>query len=316
MAENRQPLVWIILVNWNGRNDTLACLDSLKQIDYAPVHILLVDNASSDGTVAAVQKQFPNVEIIENAENLRFARANNQGIRRAMTQGAEFVLLLNNDTLVEPRFLRMLVERAQSDPQIGVVGPKIYYAAEPERLWFAGGTIHLPTGRIAHIGIREIDRGQYDVPRDVDYVTGCCMLMRRACLQAVGLLDESYFMYTEDADWCWRARQHGFRIVFEPRARVWHKISSSSGGTQVAGGLTPFKIYHKIRGMQRFFRRYAAWHHWLTIPIFWAGAFFKAAVLLFATKNRAGLRALFGACATKANAHPKKQKESPGSEQG
>lgn len=286
------PLVYAIIVNWNGKEDTLACLESLKKIHYDNLRIILIDNASHDGSVEAITKAFPNVEIIRNNRNERFARANNQGMAQALSQGADYVLLLNNDTIVDPGFLSFLVERAESDPSIGMVGGKIYYADQPNRIWFAGGTINLWQGLIAHIGIREVDSGQFDRPYEIDYVTGCCLLASRNCIEVIGELDESYFIYTEDADWCWRARLAGFKIYFEPRAKIWHKISASSGGSEIAGGVTAFKVYHKIRGMLKFFARYGKWYYWPTIKIFWLVQFVRAAYMMIVAKNWAGLKAM------------------------
>jgi GT2 family glycosyltransferase len=292
MKETTTPLVYIILVNWNGKEDTLACLDSLQKIAYTNHKILVVDNASTDGSVEAVHKKDTEIEIIRNDKNERFARANNQGMAQALSRGADYVLLLNNDTIVDSAFLNFLIERAESDPAIGMVGGKIYYADRPDFIWFAGGIIKLWQGLIAHIGIREVDTGQFDRPYEIDYVTGCCLLASRNCIKAIGELDESYFMYTEDADWCWRARRAGFKIYFEPHAKIWHKISASSGGSEISGGLTAFKIYYKIRGMLKFFARYAKWYDWPTIKIFWLVRFIRTVFMMIVAKNWAGLKAM------------------------
>jgi len=294
-AKKIPPQVFILLVTWNGREDTLACLHSLQNITYPQHDIVLVDNASSDGTVEAVREAFPGVHLIANPENRRFAHANNQALEFALQRGADYVLLLNNDTEVAPDFLEPLVQHAESDAGIAMVGPKIYYHQPPDRLWFAGGGISLWRGKIWHYGLRETDRGQWDTPRDVDYLTGCCLLARRACVERIGLLDTGYFMYAEDADWCMRAHRAGFRVVYEPKSRVWHKISSSSGGQQVPGGLTAFKAYHRVRSMLRFFRRWARWYHWLSIPLGMAAEFVSVAVRLLRAGNAGALRAMLRA---------------------
>lgn len=286
------PRVTIVLVNWNGRDDTLACLRSLEGLDYPDYDVVLVDNASADGSVAAVREAHPSVTVVENARNERFARANNQGIDIAFMRGSDFVFLLNNDTEVAPDVLTRLVEAARA-PSVGMVGPKIYYFDPADVLWYAGGVVNLWKGLVAHRGIREKDRGQYDDGGDTGYITACAVLVRRACIDHVGGLDESYYIYGEDVDWCERARRAGFRLVYEPRARVWHKVSSSSGGKDVAGGLTPFKVVHKTRSMFRFFRRHAAWYQWPTILLFAAAYGAKAAVLMAASGNWGGLGALF-----------------------
>ena len=274
--QQNQPSVFIILVTWNGKDDTLACLNSLQEVDYPSFQIILIDNASTDGVVKAVGQHYPNVTTIQNKDNRRFAGANNQGIQIAMEQGADYILLLNNDTEVKPDFLKRLIDCAQSEPQAGITGGKIYHFDQPDKIWYAGGIVNLARGNIAHIGIRERDENQFNLRCDTGYVTGCCLLMSRACVEKTGLLDESYFIYAEDADFCQRARLAGFRLLFEPKAHIWHKVSSSSGGKNVPGGLTWYKIYHKTRSTLTFLWRYARWYNWLTIPFFWTGYALKA----------------------------------------
>jgi hypothetical protein len=255
------PRVAIILVNWNGRQVTLDCLTSLRAVSYPNVLTIVVDNNSQDGSVEAIQSAFPEVLILSLPRNLRFAGGNNAGMRKALEQGADLVLLLNNDTLIDAECVTALVERMHTDHSCGMVAPKIYYADDPQRIWFAGGAISFWSGTMRHIGIREIDAGQYDTSRSIDYASGCCMLTRREVIEGVGMLDESYFMYTEDADWCMRVRLAGYSIVYEPRAKVWHRLSISSGGH-----LSWFKMKNKALSNMRFFGRYASWYHWFTFP--------------------------------------------------
>lgn len=255
------PLVYIIILSWNGRKDTLECLSSLRRISYPHARLLLVDNASTDGTVEAVRQQFPSVEIIVNETNLRFAGGNNVGIKYALANNAHYVLLLNNDTVVEPEFLTHLVHHAERDPKIGMVGPKIYFYDEPERIWSAGGTIEWWKGSVSHIGIREEDLGQYDTVREVDYLTACCVLVKREVVERVGMLDERYYIYGEDADWCVRAVRAGYTLLYVPSAVIRHKLSVSSGGH-----FSWFKNWNKLKSQLRLMVRYAKPYHWLTIP--------------------------------------------------
>ena len=256
-----QPRVMIILVNWNGKNVTLDCLDSLSSVTYPNVTIAVVDNGSTDGSVRAVRERYPDVILLEQEENLRFAGGNNVGMKYALECGAELICLLNNDTTVHNEFLEHLVSRIQSEGAIGLVAPKIYYHGEPDRIWFAGGEISFWTGTMKHSGIREIDAGQYDTSREIDYSTGCCMLVKREVIENVGMLDESFYMYTEDADWCMRARRAGYSIMYEPKAKVWHKVSVSSGGH-----LSFFKMRNKFISNLRFFFRYASLPQKLVFP--------------------------------------------------
>lgn len=258
---NSEPLVYIVLVNWKGKDVTLECLRSLRDITYGNCRIVVVDNASADGSVHAIRNEFPDVTVLEMPQNLRFAGGSNAGLKYAIEHGAELLLLLNNDTTVDPQFLNAMVSRVLSSSGIGIVAPMIYYYSDANRIWFAGGKISMWTGTMRHIGIRDVDRGQYDHPIDIDYASGCCILTRASVVRAVGLLDESYFMYTEDADWSMRVRHAGYSIVFEPQAKVWHKISISSGGH-----LSWYKMKNKFLSNLKFFRRYAAWYQWLVFP--------------------------------------------------
>ena len=255
------PLVAVIVVNWNGKAMTRDCLRSLEQVAYRNRSVIVVDNGSTDGSVDALTHEFPGVTFLPLPENRRFAGGSNVGIRHALSAGAEMVVLLNNDTTVDPAFLTYMVECQRSDPRCAMVAPKIYYFREPERIWFAGGRVSFWTGTLSHVGIRQQDLGQYDTSRPIAYATGCCLLATRDLCEKVGLLDEAYRMYAEDADWSLRARRSGYCIVFEPRARVWHKISVSSGGH-----LSWYKLRHKEWSNMRFMARHASWYHWLTFP--------------------------------------------------
>jgi GT2 family glycosyltransferase len=255
------PAVTIILVNWNGKTVTLDCLASLRALRYPHFRVMVVDNGSKDDSIPAIRGAFPEVDILALDENRRFAGGNNAGIHKAVDEGADLVLLLNNDTLVDPEMLRHLVDCFRREPACGMVAPKIYYADAPDVIWFAGGELSFWTGTMRHTGIRETDRGQFDRPRDIAYATGCCILISREVIGRVGVLDESFFMYTEDADWSKRVRDAGYRIVYEPRARIWHKLSVSAGGH-----LSLFKLRNKAISNFRFFARHARWYHWLTFP--------------------------------------------------
>ena len=246
-----EPRVFVILVNWNGKAVTLDCLDSLVQVVYKNFKIIVVDNASNDGSADAIAKAYPEVIVLRQQENLRFAGGNNAGMKYALDHGAELVCLLNNDTTVDKEFLTQLVARINSDKTIGMVAPKIYYHSEPNRIWFAGGTISMWTGTMSHTGIRELDKGQHDTSATIDYTTGCCILATKEVIERVGMLDESFFIYTEDADWSMRTRRAGYTIFYEPKAKVWHKLSVASGGH-----LSFFKMKNKFVSNLRFFFRY------------------------------------------------------------
>ena len=218
------PRVTILILNWNGLQDTLACLASLQCVKYPNFDILVVDNGSCDGSTTVIRERFPEVRVIENERNLGFTGGNNVGLRH-LAQGVDYVLLLNNDTEVAPDFLGRLVDVAEADPGIGIVGPKIYYHEQPVVIWSAGGTIDWQRGKSRMLELDELDEGQSGVvPREVDFVSGCALLVKRAVLEQIGLLDERFFAYYEEIEWCVRAKREGFKIVHVPRAKVWHKI--------------------------------------------------------------------------------------------
>jgi hypothetical protein len=256
------PQVAIIVLNWNGRDDTLACLGSLSHLDYPNHEIVVIDNGSADDSVAAVQAAFPSVTLIEAGDNLGFAGGNNLGLERAQAMHADYALLLNNDTEVAPDCLSQLVEAAEADPKVGVVGPMIYYFAQPELIWSAGGGVDWRWGDTHMIGIGEPDRGQFgDQPRSVDFVTGCALLIKMPVVEQVGPLDGRFFAYYEENEWCVRVQRAGYKTLHVPKAKVWHKISPD------AREATPQVHYYMIRNRLLFLKlaraRPAAWFNTL-----------------------------------------------------
>ena len=222
------PRVAIVLLNWNGRDDTLACLASLSRLDYSAYEVVVVDNGSSDDSVKAIQAAYPHLMLITTDDNLGYVGGNNIGLEYAQTVGADYALLLNNDTEVASNFLSLLIEAAEEDPAAGIVGPMIYYFDRPDIIWSAGGGIDWERGDTWMIGLNEEDRGQFGkMPRPVDFVTGCALLIKMPVVTHIGLLDHRFFAYYEESEWCIRAARGGFKILHVPQAKVWHKISPS-----------------------------------------------------------------------------------------
>ncbi|MBZ0299070.1 MAG: glycosyltransferase family 2 protein [Anaerolineae bacterium] len=244
-----QPDVSIIVLNYNSREDTLDCLRSLQHLTYLAAHVIVVDNGSSDGTPEAVREAYPRVTVLETGQNLGFTGGNNIGIQHALEQGADYIMLLNNDTIVAPDMIDVLVGALESDPSLGVVGPTIYYYDQPEIIWSAGGSIDWVHGTTHMLGIDEDDKGQFGPePRTVDFVTGCALLARRQIWEQVGLLDDRFFMYFEETEWCVRATRAGFRIAHIPAAMMWHKISVE------ARAASPRTYYYMTRNRLLFLR--------------------------------------------------------------
>jgi GT2 family glycosyltransferase len=233
----------IIVLNYNGRENTLDCLSSLQKLkkpNRVKVKIVLVDNNSSDNSVAVIKKKYSSVEVIENSKNLGFAEGNNIGLRWAYQKGYTYFLLLNNDTFVKDDLLSLLVAFAEKRENC-LVSPKIYFASgyefykdryskgeQGKVIWYAGGKIDWQNVYSAHKGVDEVDKGQFNKIKETEFATGCCVFLGRKILEQVGFFDSRYFLYWEDVDLSLRARKKGFKVFYYPKGVVWHKNAGSS----------------------------------------------------------------------------------------
>lgn len=217
-----EPLVISVILNTNRREDTLACVASLEASRYGNHRVLVLDNASTDGSVEAIQAAFPAVEVLPLQENRGYAGNNNAGIAAAMEQGADWIFVLNEDTIVAPDCLSRLVAAGESEPGTGMVGPTVYHHDEPDVIQSAGGTLDR-FWVSHHLYENERDEGQLQGLREVDWISGCALLVRRQVVEQVGALDERFFYYWEETEWCLRARQRGWTIRHVPEAHLWHK---------------------------------------------------------------------------------------------
>ena len=216
------PLIVTVILNTNRKDDTLECLHSLAANDYPRHHVIVLDNHSTDGSVPAIKAAFPEVEIIALQENRGYAGNNNVGVQAAIERGADWVFVLNEDTVVAPDCLPELVKVGEGDPQIGVVGPLVYHHDEPQVIQSAGGSLG-PYWISAHLGQNETDQGQFNQVRKVAWISGCAILVRRSAIEQVGALDERFFYYWEETEWCMRIREAGWGIFNVPTAKIWHK---------------------------------------------------------------------------------------------
>jgi GT2 family glycosyltransferase len=223
--------VWIVVLNWNGLSDTLACLESLRALHYAERRILVVDNGSTDGSLAAIESAGSRlaIDIIETGKNLGYAGGNNLGIRYALDRGADFVMILNNDTTVDPMLLDELVGAAERHPSAGCFGPWIFYMQEPDRLWFSRSEWEPGASAFTAPGKGRPASECRNQTTDTEYVCGAALFFRADVVRKIGLLDERFFLVYEDSDWCFRARRAGLGCLMVPAARVWHKIGTSFG---------------------------------------------------------------------------------------
>jgi GT2 family glycosyltransferase len=260
-SSSRCPKVQIVLLNWNGWQDTLACLASLQGIIYSNYEIILVDNASSDGSVDKVRDAYPSVKVLRSQENLGFAAGNNVGIRQALENGADYVWLLNNDTVVEPDSLSHLVQRMKERPEAGMCGSTLVYYENRERVQaLAGARYNKWLGVAAHIGdgIPRRNLPTADkVESQMSYIVAASMLVSRSFIETVGPMNESYFLYYEELDWSTRARGC-FSIVYAPKSVVFHKKGSSIGTSkQTTPAEKRFRSeYFMVRSRLIFTRRY------------------------------------------------------------
>lgn len=233
------PTFLVVILNWNGRPYLEECLAGVYAQDRPADHFLLVDNGSTDDSVAFLRERFPGLAIHETGGNLGFAAGNNTVLRET---NADIILLLNPDVVLSPDCLSSLAEAMAADPAIGIAGCKLWYPGA-ELIQHAGGFITHPQAMPGHFGIGERDEGAHDTPRDVDYVIGAAMAIRREALEQIGLLDEGFFLYFEDADLCARARRTGFRVTYLPQATAVHIESA----TAVKGSFAYLHRFHAGR---------------------------------------------------------------------
>ncbi|HLD24521.1 MAG TPA: glycosyltransferase family 2 protein [Patescibacteria group bacterium] len=258
--------VSVIIVNWNGYKDTIGCLSSLERLEARGITVkkIIVDNGSTDGSVAKIAKVLPHDTILTLPTNLGFTGGNNVGMKYAMLNGADYIWLLNNDTFVDRHALNLL--DAFNNPDVGIAGSKIYFAPGHEYhkdrytakdrgkvFWYAGGLVDWDNMYASHRGVDEVDIGQYDETLDTPFVTGCSMMISKAVIEKVGYLDEKYYLYLEDLDFGLRAKRAGFRLLYYPKSVVWHVNAGSSGG---AGN--PLHDYYITRNRLLLGFRYAS----------------------------------------------------------
>jgi GT2 family glycosyltransferase len=242
------PHISIILLNWNGLEDTIECLESLQNITYPNYQVILVDNASKGDDVKILRGKFSSyIHIIENDRNYGFAAGNNIGIRYALEQNADYVFLLNNDTVVDPGFLDELIGVAEPDKRVGIVCPVVYWYHRPDQIWFSGERkVNLFKGTVTPD--RRMDESQPVV--QTQFATGAAMLIRRETIKRVGLLPECYFFGLEDIDYSIHVLREGLAIAVVAKAKVWHKGSGS------AGGIAAVRTGYQYKGWQIVRRKY------------------------------------------------------------
>lgn len=251
------PYVFTIILNWNQAQLTLGCLKSLSKTMYSSNTVVVVDNGSTDGSLELIRSQYQDVVLLPQNENLGFCEGNNIGIRYALDQGADYVLLLNNDTEVSPDMIGKLVDACEANPIVGMAGPTMYYYDEPTKIASAGGRVDFDKGLYwqQQVGVQDVSLVDEHV-QEVDYIVSCGVLVRRAAIEQIGLLDSRFFINGDDIDWGLRTIKAGFKVVYVPDAKMWHMISAAMGVASPAANYyitrNKFLIFGKhLRGVRR-----------------------------------------------------------------
>ncbi len=280
----------IIIVHYNSTQETLECLQSLRKVNKTghQVSIFVVDNGSKDPLEVPTKLLPPQTTILRSDANLGFTSGNNLGMRQALqTVQPDYLLLLNNDTTVDPNFLKELITCAEANPQAGMIAPKIYFSKGREYhadsyteqqlghvFWYAGGSIDWRNLDAFHRGVDELDRGHFDSQKTSDFATGCCVLIPKRVIDQIGGFDKRYFLYLEDVDLSMRVRAAGYSILFCKQAVIWHKNAGSTGGAGSA-----IQQYYQTRNRLFLFTKYGKARHHLTILKYALKLFLRGSML-------------------------------------
>jgi len=215
--ESRNLKVSIIIVNWNGGEDIIECLKSVKDFDYPDYETIVVDNGSTDNSVEEIKRAFPDVKLILTYKNPGYSAGVNVGLGAA---SGGYILLLNDDAVAARSILKDLVEAMESDPSVGIAAPMILYHSEPDKLWSAGMRLHF-LGYASSIG-KGLNKERFNKPSFVDYVS-CALMIKKEVIDKIGVWDPEYFLYYDDVDYCLRAKNAGYKTMYVPSPTVWHK---------------------------------------------------------------------------------------------
>lgn len=243
--------VSIILVNYNGYFDTVECIKSLKNIAYDNYEIIIVDNGSTDDYLKLKKTYMQdNVIVINSGSNLGFSGGNNIGIKYAIENKTDYILLLNNDTEVEPDFLNYMVNDCMDSNDNVVVTNKIMYMREKNKIWYGGGKFNSITSRTIAYGINQEDCKEYNMPMKVSFASGCCLLIPVGIIESIGLMSEDFFLYCEDTEYCLRIQRAGYEILYEPNSKIYHKVNASTSK------ITGIQTYYLVRNKMYIVKKY------------------------------------------------------------
>jgi len=280
-----RPLVGVVIVNHNLKDSLRETIESFKKVNYPNLQIVVSDNASTDGSQEMVRNVFPDVHLLAHEKEQGYARAASLGMA-FLADKTKYIFSTTNDVIVDPEILNVLVDYAEKEPQAGVLGTKIYFFDRPDVIWHAGGRIHPLHGHSYHIGWERKDNPRYDRVRECDFVTGCGFLLRSEVVKKIGYFNEKLIFYSEDADLCYRVREAGYKVLYLPAARMWHKVSTTLAKNR------PLQLRYSTRNSLYLLQRHKAGYYPLSLLInlfmvcpFKMGLF----ALLFRWKNSVGI---------------------------
>ena len=245
------PQIKILILNWNGIELLKPCLESVLKIDYANYSVLVIDNGSRDNSLEMVKENYTQVECLALDKNYGFSGGYNRSFEHLKNDPPEFILLLNNDTEVDPNILTSFIQAKDQYGSKHLFGGKIYYQDNPERIWYAGGKVNLKCAKISHRGIRKQDSAVFSKPMQTDYITGCCLFTSNKVMNQLNGFDEQFNMYGEDVDLCLRAKKEGINCYYWPDANLWHQVSASLGGA-----FSFKKLSKKLIGIGRLYNKH------------------------------------------------------------
>ena len=242
------PFIKILILNWNGCKVLKPCLNSIMQIDYDNYATVVIDNASTDGSCTMVEKEFPDVQLFKLDSNYGFAKGYNKYFKSKNFNDSKFILLLNNDTIVEKNILINFIDATCKYGVDHVYGSKIFYLKDRKKIWYAGGIIDFKRGLIYHKGIRKKDSQKFSNSEKTDYITGCCLFTSNVVINRLNGFDEDFNMYGEDVDLCIRAKKENFFSFYIPEVQIFHHVSWTMGGVR--------KFFKKINSFFKLYKKH------------------------------------------------------------
>ena len=257
------PKIYLIVLNWNDKELSRKCLSSIEKVSYSNYEVLIVDNNSEDGSVEFFKQHFPNYDILSLKDNLKYAGGNNAAVDYLQPNEEDYLVFINNDTIVSSDFLDHLIDPFLNDPNCIITVPKILFAMDINKIWYAGGLVNMWKGTIDHIGIRNFDAPRYSFMMETDYATGCCLCISYTDFIKLNYFDTTFNMYCEDVDLSIRAKKMNRKIVYSPKSIILHSVSQSLGENSLK------KIRNKLSGQVKLFWKHASGLQIITLTFHW-----------------------------------------------